>query len=216
MSHVPPQATRMVQQAANNLMHLASLAGVIVTIETEPCAPLAMGNHSLRLTLRPVRNPAPAAADNCRRPDLLEKLGYHEGARYDMSLEECLSFLANGWTVTPGRTATQLVLQLTELLAAAPSTPYCYEDCQAYTKGIEGEVQALRKKVATYEARDALGLLPPASLAEVAQAIRDYHFALDTRQHGGIAETKAFASICTALGMHWTQGQEAAHRAASN
>lgn len=45
---------------------------------------------------------------------------------------------------------------------AAPSKPYCYADCQAYTAGIEGELAALRKKVATYEARDALGMLPPA------------------------------------------------------
>lgn len=81
--------------------------------------------------------------------------------------------------------------------------------------GIEAELQALRKRVATFEARDALGLLPPTSLAEIAQEIRDYHFALDTRQHGGIALTNAFDSICNTLGLHWTQGKEAAHRAAS-
>ncbi len=160
MNTLAPQAYRMILAAAGNLTHLARLYGVLPTLETEPRQPLAIGNHFLRLTLRPVRQPEPAAADNCRRPDLLEKLAYHEGARCDMSLEDCLSFLANGWTETPGRSYTQLALQITELLAAAPAKPYCYSDCQAYTYGIEAELQALRKKVATYEARDALGLVP--------------------------------------------------------
>lgn len=162
-STLTPQADRMVRAAAHNLIHLAALHGMLPTLETQPRQPLAMGNHGLRFTLRPVRHPEPAAADNCRRPDLLEKLAYHEGARHDMGLEECLSFLANGWKETPGRNYTQLVLQLTELLASAPAKPYCYSDCQAYTHGIEAELQALRKKVATYEARDALGLIPKAA-----------------------------------------------------
>lgn len=64
-----------------------------------------------------------------------------------------------------GRLYAQLAAVLTAAptTQAAPSKPYCYADCQAYTAGIEGELAALRKKVATYEARDALGLLPPAS-----------------------------------------------------
>lgn len=160
MTTIAPQAYRMILAAADNLIHLARLHGVLPTLETEPRQPLAMGNHFVRLTMRPVRNPEPAAADNCRRPDVLEKLAYHEGARCDMSLEECLSFLANGWKETPGRSYTQLVLQLTELLAAVPFRPYCNDDCRARTNGIEAELQALRKKVATYEARDALGWIP--------------------------------------------------------
>lgn len=42
----------------------------------------------------------------------------------------------------------------------------------------------------------------------IRRAIRDYHYALDTRQNGGIAQHKAFEAICQALGMHWVQGQE--------
>lgn len=160
MTHPAPQADRMIRQAASNLIHLASLYGFVPTIETKPGKPLAMGNHTLQLNLRPVRHPDPTAADNCRRPHVLEKLSYHEGARDDMSLEECISFLANGWRETPGRTTTQLVLQLTELLAGAPFRAYCNDDCRAYTQGTEAELQALRKKVATYQARDALGLVP--------------------------------------------------------
>ncbi len=171
MNTLAPQAYRMILASAGNLTHLARLHGVLPTLETEPRQPLAMGNHFLRLSLRPVRQPEPAAADNCRRPDLLEKLAYHEGARQDMSLEDCLIFLANGWTETPGRTYTQLVLQITELLAAAPAKLYCYSDCQAYTHGIEAELQALRKKVATYEARDALGLVPKAPPTAITASI---------------------------------------------
>lgn len=214
MTHPAPQAYRMICAAADNLIHLARLHGVLPTLETEPRQPLAMGNHFLRLTLRPVRQPEPAAADNCRRPHVLEKLSYHEGARDDMSLEECMSFLANGWKETPGRTYTQLVLQITELLAAAPAKPYCYIDCQAYTNGIEAELKALRKKVATYEARDALGWLPPSALATIQQTLRDYHFALDSRQHGGVAADQALSAISQAMGMRWKQGEEAAMRAA--
>lgn len=215
MTHPAPQADRMIRQAASNLIHLASLYGFVPTIETKPGKPLAMGNHTLQLNLRPVRHPDPAAADNCRRPHVLEKLSYHEGARDDMSLEECVSFLANGWKETPGRTTTQLVLQLTELLAAAPAQPYCYSDCQAYTHGIEAELQALRKKVATYEARDALGWLPPSALATIEQALRDYYFALDSRQHGGVAADLALNAISQAMGMRWKQGEEAARRSAT-
>lgn len=144
MTALSPQADRMIRAAAHNLIHLAALHGVLPTLETQPRHPLAMGNHSLRLTLRPVRHPDPTAADKCRAPHVLEKLSYHDGARYDMSLEDCLSFLADGWKDTPGRGYTQLVLQLTELLAAAPAQPYCHSDCQAYTEGIERELQALQ------------------------------------------------------------------------
>lgn len=50
------------------------------------------------------------------------------------------------------------------------------------------------------------------ALAPIQQAIRDYHYALDTRQHGGNAERNAFAAIRGHLGMHWKQGEEAAIR----
>lgn len=51
------------------------------------------------------------------------------------------------------------------------------------------------------------------ALAPIQQAIRDYHYALDTRQHGGHAGRHAFGAICEHLGMHWVQGEEAAIRA---
>lgn len=53
-----------------------------------------------------------------------------------------------------------------------------------------------------------------ARLEQIAEAIRDYHHALDMRKHGGLAESAAFSSICNTMGMHWNRGEEAARRAA--
>lgn len=52
----------------------------------------------------------------------------------------------------------------------------------------------------------------PSELDQIRQAIRDYYFALDTRQHGGEEQRKAFDVIEEALGMHWVQGKEAESR----
>lgn len=49
-----------------------------------------------------------------------------------------------------------------------------------------------------------------ARITAIEQAIRDYHYALDMRQHGGVAQDRAVNAICNAMGMHWTQGAEAA------
>ncbi|RQT26128.1 hypothetical protein DF037_20785 [Burkholderia contaminans] len=47
----------------------------------------------------------------------------------------------------------------------------------------------------------------------IRKAIEDYHYALDTRRHGGVALSHAFDAICKAMGMQWERGKEAAHRA---
>ncbi|WP_441280623.1 hypothetical protein [Tardiphaga sp. 862_B3_N1_1] len=46
-------------------------------------------------------------------------------------------------------------------------------------------------------------------------AVRDYHYALDTRQHGGVAADKAIKAIERVLDMPWQQGAEAAQRVAA-
>jgi hypothetical protein len=51
-------------------------------------------------------------------------------------------------------------------------------------------------------------------IESIRQAIRDYFLALDERQHGGLAQDKAFNAICTELGMSWRQGKERAARKA--
>ena len=67
--------------------------------------------------------PAPKQAEPSR-PDILEKLTYHSLERDDMTLDDCLTFLrTGGWHEVHGRTEREMVLQLTELLAAAPTPP---------------------------------------------------------------------------------------------
>lgn len=65
------------------------------------------------------------------------------------------------------------------------------------------------------DARDAA---PAASeqdaMQQVRQAVRDYHFALDKRTHGGVAAGAAMNAVEMALNMYWQQGQEADRRAA--
>lgn len=56
------------------------------------------------------------------RPDIIEKLSYHRHERDDMTLDDCLTYLqTGGWHKVHGRTERNMVLQLTDLLAAAPA-----------------------------------------------------------------------------------------------
>lgn len=66
---------------------------------------------------------APAAQAEQHRPDVLERLTYHALERDDLTLEECLSFLADGWRKVHGRTERQMVMQILALLAGAPAQP---------------------------------------------------------------------------------------------
>jgi hypothetical protein len=52
------------------------------------------------------------------------------------------------------------------------------------------------------------------AMAKIREAIADYHFALDLRAHGGVAQDRAFNTICGVLDMHWKQGEETARRTA--
>ena len=51
------------------------------------------------------------------RPDILERLTYHARERNDLSLDDCLNYLARGWYEVPGRTEREMVLQILSLLA---------------------------------------------------------------------------------------------------
>lgn len=75
-------------------------------------------------------------------------------------------------------------------------------------------VTLLAAERATQPARVPRVLEDAARLEQIADAIRDYHYALDTRQHAGIAITSAFETISVAMGMSWAQGIEATRRAA--
>ena len=54
----------------------------------------------------------------------------------------------------------------------------------------------------------------PTGIIRIEAAIRDYHYALDMRQHGGVAQDKAIKAIESALNLHWRQGEELARRKA--
>lgn len=56
-------------------------------------------------------------------PEVLERLSYHQLERDDLTLDECLEVLANGYRKVRGRTDRQMILQLTALLAAAQPAP---------------------------------------------------------------------------------------------
>lgn len=53
-------------------------------------------------------------------------------------------------------------------------------------------------------------------LAAIEKAVADYHYALDTRQHGGVAQDTAFDTICQVLGASWRRGEEKKRREDSN
>lgn len=52
----------------------------------------------------------------------------------------------------------------------------------------------------------ASGVTYEGPLEKVRDAVRGYYAALDRREHGGVAQNKAFAQIEAALGMNWVQG----------
>lgn len=66
----------------------------------------------------------PAVQGEPNRPDILERLSYHALERDDLTLDECLAYLAKGWAKVHGRTERQMVMQILALLAGqAASTP---------------------------------------------------------------------------------------------
>ncbi len=79
------------------------------------------GIRGLAAAPQPTVDAAPAAPEPCR-PDLLERLSYHQLERDDLTIDECLSYLnGRGWTEVHGRTTREMVMQILALLAAAPA-----------------------------------------------------------------------------------------------
>jgi len=58
-----------------------------------------------------------------------------------------------------------------------------------------------------WEAAPENGAEIEAKLNAVAKAIENYYLALDRREHGGIAASKAFQRIEETLGMSWKRGE---------
>lgn len=78
-----------------------------------------------------------------------------------------------------------------------------HENCGGYCETSEQEDAALCEHcIEADRQRDA----DDAALLAVRRAVSDYYSALDRREHGGVAQDKAFRAIEAALGMHWVQG----------
>jgi hypothetical protein len=103
-------------------------------------------------------------------------------------------------------------IKVLEQLAAAP-TPAAQADSQPSSFGSH-ELQAMILARCVEKDKADSVLEDAALLEQIAEAIRDYHHALDMRKNGGLAESVAFNSICQTMGMNWNQGEEAARRAA--
>ena len=83
------------------------------------------------------------------------------------------------------------------------------KDCKSYINGkclldnSECSPSFICKKCVIFKDDDA-----KLKLFKIETAIRDYHYSLDIREHGGLAQTKSFIKICEELGLYWQQGKE--------
>jgi hypothetical protein len=69
------------------------------------------------------RAPVDAALPEPQRPDILERLSYHALERDDLTLDDCLAYLSEGWKSVHGRTERQMVMQILAQLAGAVAAP---------------------------------------------------------------------------------------------
>ena len=89
-----------------------------------------------------------------------------------------------------GRTLDDWTTAVTKLHLAMPAVRKALDDINGKTKARE----------------DA------AALDLVQKALENYYAALDRRDHGGVAQDKAFRAIEQALGMHWIRGASISHK----
>jgi len=52
---------------------------------------------------------------------IIEKLSYHKYEREDLTIDDCLKYLATEWSEVSGRTTRQMVMQILALLASSKS-----------------------------------------------------------------------------------------------
>ncbi|MGN8004140.1 hypothetical protein ACTJKQ_13210 [Acidovorax sp. 22279] len=147
-------ALTAIHRAALNLVTEAQRCGVVVTIETTPHQPLAMGNHDMSVSVREARRPPPFAADYSARLGT-ELLGIVATARAQAKRiiegDGAPSDLAQDRRDLPE--TLQVIHHAVQHGLVSLTDPGSTDYAQ--------ELQALRKKVATYEARDALGRMHP-------------------------------------------------------
>jgi hypothetical protein len=100
----------------------AALLGMPVVVDTSVQAGTAIFKQGGKEVGR-IENIAAAQAAEPTRPDIIERLTYHALERDDLTLDECLQVLADGYKRVRGRTDRQIVMQIASLLAAAPAAP---------------------------------------------------------------------------------------------
>lgn len=89
------------------------------------------------LYARPIpaqQSPAVAVPDDNPNEWVIEKLSYHKFERNDLNIDGCLNYLESEWKEIQGRTTRQLVMQILELLAAAPSPRITEQDAREIAK----------------------------------------------------------------------------------
>lgn len=139
--------------AALNLVTEAQRCGVVVTIDTTPRPPLAMGNYWMQASVRPARTPPPYA-DSYAGALSRELLGIVRTAQsqYKRLLQAAETASEQAQTKRDLSDSLEVIEHAVQNSLLSLTTP----DSVGYAR----ELQALRKKVATYEARDALGWIP--------------------------------------------------------
>lgn len=162
-----PTALTAIRRAALNLVTEAQRCGVVVTIDTTPHQPLAMGNHDMSVSVREARRPPPFAADYSARLGT-ELLGIVATAR--AQAKRIIEGTGSLSDLAQDRRDLPETLQVIHHAVQHGLVSLTDPGSTDYAR----ELQALRKKVATYEARDALGFIPKAPPAAVtASVMRD-------------------------------------------
>ena len=148
-----PTALTAIHRAALNLVTEAQRCGVVVTIDTTPRTPLAIGNYWMQASVRPARTPPPYA-DSYAGALSRELLGIVRTAQsqYKRLLQGAEPTSEQAQTKRDLSESLEVIEHAVQNSLLSLTTP----DSVDYAR----ELQALRKKVATYEARDALGLVP--------------------------------------------------------
>ncbi len=139
-----PTALTAIHRAALNLVTEAQRCGVVVTIETTPHHPLAMGNHDMSVSVREARRPPPFAADYSSRLGT-ELLGIVSTAQIQVKR------LIDGTCAPSDRVQNQrdLLDSLSVLRHAVQHGLASLTDPSSIDYACE--LQALRKKVATQQ-----------------------------------------------------------------
>lgn len=142
-----------IHAAALILITEAQRCGVVVTIENKPHHPLAMGHHDMRVSVRPSRRPPPSAANYTAR------LGCELYGLVLTALAQANRLIEDkGSPSDLAQDRRDLPETLRVLRHAVQQGLVSLADPNAIDYATE--LHALRKKVATYEARDALGWIP--------------------------------------------------------